>query len=321
MREQYPFFRDTDERTLAVIGEEAAVSDLDGTYQKPYAILTQKWLYCKNEGGNFITEAKNLTSAQKAQLPGQNWFLWGTAACVFLSLILLCFWYWAMGGRWKSENNHWAAQYVIDEYHAHEEKIPEYEEQIKIYKELEKVIEQSQQEFEEMDYAQIKQETDQVYREANRLKTTLDKAIKGKTAQQETVSNIERNIADYNKSITEAENKIENTDTNENNEIKSQIGTLQTTLSYWRNIKNTQDFSQYRTLVRQHWFSGKDTYVYIINGHEFLTTSAIKSYADSEITKTQRQLSTLQQKYVDIEGFKDFAAQVEGLKTEDTANA
>lgn len=45
MREQYPFFRDRDEQTQAIIGEEAVNADLDGEYQKPYAVLTQKRLY------------------------------------------------------------------------------------------------------------------------------------------------------------------------------------------------------------------------------------------------------------------------------------
>ena len=47
MREQYPFFRDGDEKTQAIIGEEAVSTDLEGQYQKPYAVLTQKRLYCK----------------------------------------------------------------------------------------------------------------------------------------------------------------------------------------------------------------------------------------------------------------------------------
>ena len=68
MREQYPFFRDGDEQTQAVIGEEAVNADLDGDYQKPYAVLTQKRLYCKNEQGNFITDASALQSASKGLL-------------------------------------------------------------------------------------------------------------------------------------------------------------------------------------------------------------------------------------------------------------
>lgn len=63
MREQYPFFRDGDEQTQAVIGEEAASADLDGEYQKPYAILSNKRLYCKNEQGNFIADGKTVRMA------------------------------------------------------------------------------------------------------------------------------------------------------------------------------------------------------------------------------------------------------------------
>jgi len=67
MTEQYPFFRDEDERTQAILGADAVDADLGGTYQKPYAILTQKRLYCKNEHGNFITDVKNLRMEGQAK--------------------------------------------------------------------------------------------------------------------------------------------------------------------------------------------------------------------------------------------------------------
>ncbi len=116
MREQYPFFRDGDEQTQAVIGEEAVSADLDGDYQKPYAVLTQKRLYCKNEQGNFITDASALQSASKGLLPGQNWFLGAVTACVGLTLVLLCLWYWGLGGRGRTENISYDAQQYIDNY-------------------------------------------------------------------------------------------------------------------------------------------------------------------------------------------------------------
>lgn len=84
MREQYPFFREEDERTQAVIGEDAVEADLSGKYQKPYAILTQKRLYCKNEAGNFIVPSADLRGAGKKLLPGQNLFLWLSVACMAL---------------------------------------------------------------------------------------------------------------------------------------------------------------------------------------------------------------------------------------------
>ncbi len=118
MREQYPFFRDGDEQTQAVIGEEAVSADLDGDYQKPYAVLTQKRLYCKNEQGNFITDASALQSASKGLLPGQNWFLGAVTACVGLTLVLLCLWYWGLGGRGRTENISYDAQQYIDNYAA-----------------------------------------------------------------------------------------------------------------------------------------------------------------------------------------------------------
>lgn len=60
MNSQYPFFRDEDEQTQAVIGEDVIALDLAGTYQKPYAVLTQKRLYCKNERGNYITTVDDI---------------------------------------------------------------------------------------------------------------------------------------------------------------------------------------------------------------------------------------------------------------------
>ena len=84
MTERYPFFREEDEQTIAVIGEEAVASDLNGTYQKPYAVLTMKRVYCKNETGNYIAEASSLRSAGKVHLPGRNWFLW--VALIFLAI-------------------------------------------------------------------------------------------------------------------------------------------------------------------------------------------------------------------------------------------
>ena len=63
MIEKYPFFREESEKTRAVIGENAAVSDLNGAFQSPYAVLTEKRLYLKNERGNFIVDADNIKGA------------------------------------------------------------------------------------------------------------------------------------------------------------------------------------------------------------------------------------------------------------------
>lgn len=87
MREQYPFFREEDEHTQAVIGEDAAEADLNGEYQKPYAILTQKRLYCKNEQGNFITPSKNLLGAAMEQMgKGKVYLLWFAFALVVFDI-------------------------------------------------------------------------------------------------------------------------------------------------------------------------------------------------------------------------------------------
>lgn len=86
MTEQYPFFRESDERTLAVIGEKAVISDLSGTYKKPYAVLTQKRLYCKNEMGNFITGYDKILHAGH-QKNAPQWLLWAAFGLDVLSVI------------------------------------------------------------------------------------------------------------------------------------------------------------------------------------------------------------------------------------------
>lgn len=94
MREQYPFFREEGERTQAVIGEDAAEADLNGAYQKPYAILTQKRLYCKNEQGNFIIPTQNLLGAAMEHMSnGKAYLLWfAFAIVVYYTLIELYNW-------------------------------------------------------------------------------------------------------------------------------------------------------------------------------------------------------------------------------------
>lgn len=100
MTEQYPFFREADERTQAVIGEEAIVSDLSGTYQKPYAVLTQKRIYCKNERGNFITEADQVLGAGKNQNGAALTFpLWISFALELFGVLIKVFpWVQAING-------------------------------------------------------------------------------------------------------------------------------------------------------------------------------------------------------------------------------
>lgn len=88
MREQYPFFREEGERTQAVIGEDAAEADLNGAYQKPYAILTQKLLYCKNEQGNFIIPTQNLLGAAMEHMSnGKAYLLWFAFALVVFNTL------------------------------------------------------------------------------------------------------------------------------------------------------------------------------------------------------------------------------------------
>lgn len=94
MKERYPFFRDEEEQSRAVIGESAIEPDLNGHFEKPYAILTQKHLYCKNEQGNFIVEANQLKSAGEKTvlpLPVLGWVIYSLAFLLSaLWVILLC---------------------------------------------------------------------------------------------------------------------------------------------------------------------------------------------------------------------------------------
>lgn len=69
----YPFFQEEDEKTIAVLGEQAAAADLEGTYRMPYAVLTQKRLYCKNDAGNFVVESSDLLSVKDGRRYLQKW--------------------------------------------------------------------------------------------------------------------------------------------------------------------------------------------------------------------------------------------------------
>lgn len=95
MSKQYPFFREPDEETQAVIGAEAITSDLNGNYQKPYAILTQKRLYCKNEHGNFIVNTSQLLSAGMPSIGGTGakllWIIFGMAAYMIATKLICLF--------------------------------------------------------------------------------------------------------------------------------------------------------------------------------------------------------------------------------------
>ena len=84
MKERYPFFRDETERSLAVIGESGIESDLNGQFERSYAILTEKHLYCKNEIGNFIADVDQIQGT-KFQEP-RTMPLFGWLAFVFGAL-------------------------------------------------------------------------------------------------------------------------------------------------------------------------------------------------------------------------------------------
>lgn len=191
MTEKYPFFREKDEQTRAVVGEEAAAADLDGEYQKPYAVLTQKRLYCKNEQGNFITDAATVRSAGKGRLPGQNWFVWAAAACLALALGLLCLWYFAHGGAREMDAACERTQQVIDHYQSVESQVPEIEEKLRYYEEAQKARDEAQKEWDEKGYGAVQ----------DRLNALTDGIEKQKELNKS-----------YQTGIEEAKKTIENTE-------------------------------------------------------------------------------------------------------------
>lgn len=160
MRTSYPLFRDGDETAQAVIGEEAAASDLDGVYQKPYAVLTQKRLYCKNEQGNFIVDASALRSTGKASSMKNNWFVWAVAGCLALTLIVLACQQLLRPSRnyhrWRS----WQARRVITDYETLEAKTDGYRQAVKTYENTLAQKEQHEQDLQKLDPARVRQEAE-----------------------------------------------------------------------------------------------------------------------------------------------------------------
>lgn len=308
MREQYPFFRDGDEQTRAVIGEEAINADLDGEYQKPYAVLTQKRLYCKNEQGNFITDASTLRSAGKGLLTGQNWFLWAVAACTGLVLILLCLWYWGLGGRWRTHELNFYTQAYINDYHALEEKIPEYEQTIKDYEEAQKEIEPLQEELKKMDYDKIIQEAEQVYEEAYRLQGILDEASNAQWTQENNIYHVKQRISDYEESLESAKKVLEQVNLEENNSLKEQISSAQSYIKYWEKEKASISEGRYK-----YWKVGGETYDQW--GYSRYCTEKINSYKEA-LTKAQKDYVDVESTQAAIERYQQYIADAEITLTE-----
>lgn len=89
MTQRYPFFRDEAERTQAVIGEAGIAADLNGTFEKPYAVLTGERLYCKTRQGNFITPVEQLLRAGRVPVPGMPGYGWVLLVLdTFVSVVL-----------------------------------------------------------------------------------------------------------------------------------------------------------------------------------------------------------------------------------------
>lgn len=73
------------------------------------------------------------------------------------------------------------------------------------------------------------------------LQRARDKVQETRDSRARSVSDIKSYIAEYNRALAEAERKIENTDKEKNNELKSQIDALQKELSMWNGWKNATD--------------------------------------------------------------------------------
>ena len=87
---RYPFFKEEDEKTIAVLGGEAVAADLKGNYRMPYAVLTEKHLYCKNEAGNFEVEASNIQHVEDNQTYRYGWmFMLAMIFPTFLGIFAL----------------------------------------------------------------------------------------------------------------------------------------------------------------------------------------------------------------------------------------
>ncbi len=102
MKERYPFFRDESEQSQAVIGESAIESDLNGHFEKPYAILTEKHLYCKNEMGNYIVESDRLQSAGVKAASTVSTLFWIAFSIAALATVLLIYFFVTMSKHWDS---------------------------------------------------------------------------------------------------------------------------------------------------------------------------------------------------------------------------
>ncbi|MBD5153856.1 MAG: hypothetical protein HDT15_01955 [Oscillibacter sp.] len=85
--EHYSFFRDEDEKTLAVIGGNYIASDLEGHYRFPYAVLTEKHLYCKNDAGNYVVDTAEIRNIKDNLVKISAWPLW-IALVLFFSIVL-----------------------------------------------------------------------------------------------------------------------------------------------------------------------------------------------------------------------------------------
>ena len=223
MTEKYPFFREEDETAQAVIGEDAIASDLNGAYQKPYAVLTQKRVYCKNEQGNVITDVSALRSVQKGFPPTQNRLTWAMSACLGLTFILICFWYFWGGGRWSERHAASEAQAAIDKYHSQEEKVLEYTESLQIYNALQAEIKQSQKELEDMDYVSILQEANAAQRRAVQLRSDLNDAKQLRADKVNTLEPLIETIQNYNTQLIELEEHLQTADKEDVAAIQSNI--------------------------------------------------------------------------------------------------
>lgn len=238
MTERYPFFRDEDERTRAVIGEEDAQADLAGQYRKPYAVLTQRRLYCKNETGNFITEGAAIRSAGMGTLPGQNWPRLLAMVCLSLT-VLLGLWYW-----WTERRGWMGYQYVeaqdqIDRYLAMEAEQPEYEAQLARYDQAQAQLRQSREALDGVDAGLL--------REIDARQADLEEARQEKEAIRADITAATSAIGEYTRRINSAEYALEH---NKNEQLQVQLDDLAAKLeeeeALYQEVLDSEPFDVWR---------------------------------------------------------------------------
>lgn len=165
----------------------------------------------------------------------------GLCLCLILTAAALCFWHFWMEGRYSLERVDRVTGTIVWEYEKFEAGIPAREELLKTYEDLGKELKRLEEELADLDPQQVEKEVTWARVRTQELQRARDKVQETRDSRARSVSDIKSYIAEYNRALAEAERKIENTDKEKNNELKSQIDALQKELSMWNGWKNATD--------------------------------------------------------------------------------